>query len=303
MKRFKSKKVKKKNRLIKIVFIFFFFFSYAFVYKYLETKRLKEKILDENINYINFNITDYGIYKIKRIINNPVKLLNYNIRKVNTTTYNKQVKTTTNLKKVSTNDDEIKEPIIYLYNTHDTEKYIDYNVHDAAYYLNNKLNDNNIYSIMEDKSMKVFLDENNLKYYGSYKASRSYLTDAFNNNPSLKYFIDIHRDSAKIDKTLITKDNKKYARVLFIVGLDNPTNEKNLTNSKKLNEIINNKVPGISRGVITKQGKGVNGVYNQDFSENVFLIEIGGVDNTKEEVINTLNIVYESLIEYIRGMI
>ena len=50
-----------------------------------------------------------------------------------------------------------------------------------------------------------------------------------------------------------------------------------------------------------KQGYGVNGVYNQDFSPNVFLIEVGTKDSTKEEVINTINILKEALLEYIGG--
>ena len=52
-----------------------------------------------------------------------------------------------------------------------------------------------------------------------------------------------------------------------------------------------------------KQGAGVNGVYNQDFSPNVFLIEIGGTENTKEEVLNSINVLYEAIAEYIRGVV
>ena len=39
--------------------------------------------------------------------------------------------------------------------------------------------------------------------------------------PSLNYFIDIHRDSLTKDKTTVVIDDKEYAKVLFIVGLEN----------------------------------------------------------------------------------
>ena len=49
-------------------------------------------------------------------------------------------------------------------------------------------------------------------------------------------------------------------------------------------KIVKEIIPTISRNVAYHGGKGYNGVYNQDLSENVFLVEVGGKDNTKEEV-------------------
>ena len=40
---------------------------------------------------------------------------------------------------------------------------------------------------------------------------------------------------------------------------------------------LNENYKGISRGIYRKKGKGVNGVYNQDFSSYCFLIEVGGI--------------------------
>ena len=41
---------------------------------------------------------------------------------------------------------------------------------------------------------------------------------------------------------------------------------------------------GLSRGIFIKDRKSGNGVYNQDLSPNALLIEMGGVDNTPEEL-------------------
>lgn len=310
MKEFKAKKIRnkksKKKKVRFIIFTFFFFFAYIFMLKYLKNNQLKNTILKEDVNYINFNIQKESENIISKIINNPVKLLNQNVKNV------KQMNTETTETKVDNNQAKkvvneklivSKEPIIYIYNTHQTESYDGYSVYDAAYFLNQKLNNNGFSSYFEEQSVKTFLDNNNLKYYKSYTASRTYLDEARKKNPNLKYFFDIHRDSVSKNISTITYNDKSYAKILFVVGLDNPGNEKNKNNANRLNDIIKSKVPNISRGVTSHGGKGYNGVYNQDASENVFLIEVGGKDNTKEEVENTINVIYESIIEYIRGVV
>ena len=50
---------------------------------------------------------------------------------------------------------------------------------------------------------------------------------------------------------------------------------------------MNELYPGLSKGIYKKGGPGVNGVYNQDFSPYTILIEIGGYENTTNEVLNT----------------
>ena len=304
MKRFKSKKIRKKKKYIKLIFIFFFFFSYVFVLNYVKLKRLEYSVLDSNVNYVNFNISTYVKNKARSIINNPVLLLNIKSTNNNNVIEEKD-KNIVNVVTKTTINNEVKasEPLIYIYNTHQTEEYDNYNVCDAAKRLSDKLNNSEFTSIYEEKSVKVFLDNNNYKYYKSYQGSRTYINEAINAYPSLKYFFDIHRDSVFKEKSTINVNGISYAKILLIVGLDNPNNANNLNNANKLNSIILSKVNGISRGVITKGGKGVNGVYNQDISENVFLIEVGGVNNTKEEVDNTIDVINESIIEYIRGTV
>ena len=56
----------------------------------------------------------------------------------------------------------------------------------------------------------------------------------------------------------------------------------------------------ISRWILKKKGPGVNGIYNQDFSPETILIEVGGEKNTIDEVNNTLKIVAEVIRDYLR---
>jgi len=53
---------------------------------------------------------------------------------------------------------------------------------------------------------------------------------------------------------------------------------------------LNEMVPGISRGVIGKKGDHVDGIYNQDLAENMVLIELGGIENTQEEINRTISL-------------
>ena len=305
MKEFKAKKINNKKKKLKkirlVIFTFFFFFAYVFMIKYLENNKLKKSVLDEDVNYVNFNVSKLVESKINKVINNPSTLLNNTIKNV------KQVEVETKKTSVSDkkNENSIKkeEPVIYIYNTHQTEEYFDYSVYEAAKKLNDMLNKNSYTSYFEEQSVKVFLEQNDMKYYKSYTASRKYLGDAIIKYPSLTYFFDIHRDSVLKNKSTLSYNDKSYAKVLFVVGTDNPNNQINYENANKLNELIKSKVPNISRGIAKHGGKGYNGVYNQDVSENTFLIEIGGKENTKEEVENTINIIYEAILEYVRGVI
>lgn len=201
-----------------------------------------------------------------------------------------------------------RSPTVYIYNTHQTESYLydkvnnynlDYNVMFASYILKEYLNDYNILSFVESASIKKVLNENNLIYKDSYKASRILLEESIINYPTLKYFIDLHRDSSVYEKTTCVIDNKSYAKILFVLGLENKNYLENEKMINSLNERLIKVNSCLSRGITKKSGVGVDGVYNQDFNNNAILIELGGQYNTITEVNNTLKIFAKVLAEYI----
>lgn len=207
---------------------------------------------------------------------------------------------------------EIKEPIIYLYNSHQTEGYqknnnASYNITPsvlmASYILRESLNDLGIPALVETNDITEILRINNWKYSYSYAASKILMKDAMEKNPSLKYFIDIHRDSVSYDATTTTINDKKYAKILFIIGKDHASYEENLKMANTLNDYIKEHYPTLTRGVLTKGGKGVNGIYNQDVSPNAILIELGGQYNNIIEVNNTITILAEAINSFIKGEI
>lgn len=205
---------------------------------------------------------------------------------------------------------EVTEPIVYLYNTHQLEEYkqenqesynVTPNVMMLSYIVREKLNDKGIPTIVEENDVSAFLQANNWSYASSYKVTRLLMEDAKTKNPTLKYFIDLHRDSVSKSISTATINGKNYAKILFIIGLENPNYQENLTVTTTINNMLEEKYPGITRGIYKKEGKGVNGVYNQDFDKNTILFEVGGPENTIEEVLNTADAISTVLAEYIKG--
>ncbi len=205
---------------------------------------------------------------------------------------------------------EITEPIVYLYNTHQLEEYkqenqesynVTPNVMMLSYIVREKLNDKGIPTVVEENDVSAFLQTNNWSYSSSYKVTKLLMEDAKAKNPSLKYFIDLHRDSVSRNISTVTIEGKSYAKILFIIGLENPNYQENLNVTTTINEMLEEKYPGITRGIYKKEGKGVNGVYNQDFDKNTILFEVGGPENTIEEVLNSADAIANVLAEYIKG--
>lgn len=195
-------------------------------------------------------------------------------------------------------------PLIYIYNTHDREEYkntsgLTPTVKVVNNILKEKFNSNEINVLVEDRSIRDLLTLNNWSYSYSYKASRVYIDDVKSNYPSIKYFIDVHRDSLEKSRTTVTINDKSYASILFIVGLENPTYQSNLNFTETINNKLNEKYPNLSKGILKKSGPGVNGVYNQDVSGYSILIEVGGYENNVYEVLNSTLAFYECFMEVI----
>jgi len=286
MKKFKTKRNKRNYKFI-IILLSFIIFVVLFIY--LSGLKL-EKNYDNFINYLynnlgitneknpqplnylmnnlDFLISDYLFYEEDVIVKNEVF------------------------------------PRVYIYNTHDQEMYkenndfnVKANVITASFMLKDALLKYNIESFVEEERVSNHLGDKN--YSDSYKISRKFLENAILKNNDYEYFIDIHRDSVKKEHTQITIDGKEYAKIMFVLGLENENYQENKQLISKMNNYFNEFYPGLSRGIFEKSGKGVNGVYNQDFHKNTMLIEIGGVDSNLNSVFNSTEIIAKCLYDII----
>lgn len=289
--------------LVVIIIIISFVITFKVLYDKIEIK------VDNN-KYIDFLVKDtfsnYNLNDIKRLSSTEFLLkYSFGIEKVNTGT---NVDIVTPVIKDKEEKNTNSKPKVYIFNTHQTEGYnsnfleafnINNTVYLASHILGEYLSDLGVATIVEENSIIDVLNTNGWKYGYSYKASRILLENAYKKNPSLDFFIDLHRDAASYDRTVTEIDGKKYAKILFVVGLEHDSYEPNLQLAKKLNEKIKKIAPTLSRGVLEKKGPGVNGKYNQDFNKNTILIEVGGQYNYIEEVNNTLKIIAKVIYEYL----
>lgn len=132
----------------------------------------------------------------------------------------------------------------------------------------------------------------------AYKLSREIAASALKKNQNIKYLFDLHRDAARRKETTITLNSKPYAQLMFVIGKENKDFEKNKTMATQIHNMLEERYPGLSRGVIGKQGAGTNGKFNQDLSNNAILIEVGGVDNTLEELHRSMEALAEVFADY-----
>ncbi|MFS0765022.1 MULTISPECIES: stage II sporulation protein P [Peribacillus] len=203
--------------------------------------------------------------------------------------------------------------VVEIYHSHNRESYLPYlkgvTNPDLAYH--SKINitklgermvedmaDKGIGSSLDKTDIMGNLNNKGLNYAKSYQESRKSVQTALANNKDLEYIIDIHRDSKRKKHTTINIKGKDYAKIAFVVGGNNPNFEKNAALANKLHKALEKKYPGISRGVMKQGGAGHNGVYNQDLSGNAMLLEIGGVDNTFEEMYLTVDAFTEVFSEF-----
>ncbi len=280
MNRFDTRNIK--NKAIKYLIVLLIIFSYYFILKNTNFLDIIKEKIENKYNNSEINIEKLKTEIVYKSLNKIVDLTDINISK--------------NISLSSNN-------LVYIYNTHDTEKYTlpftsDYSIIPdvtlVSKMLKEYLKSYNIDSYIEISKTKDYLKKNKLKYSDSYEASRYYLEKNLNKN--YKLIIDIHRDSLRHKYTLYEKDNKKYARILFIIGSSNKNYKKNKEVAENLNNRLNSKYKGISRGVTIREDT----AYNQDLNERIILVKIGGIDNTLEELNNTIEVFSKVINDYIK---
>ncbi len=288
-----------------IVFISVYFYIDLFINTNLNTFIVNE-INSKYESITKGEIKDSLLYlPLNKIITlNDIKISNSH-KVIDIENDNSDKNTNEKVNENTTNVSEtVKDYKVYIYNTHDTEKYSmpfisDYSITPdvkiASYILKDYLNDLGIDSIVETKSINDYLKKNNLDYKGCYDASRTYMKEASKNN-DFKIYIDLHRDSVKHKYTLYEKNNKKYAKIMFVLTTKHKNYKENEKFVNELNNMINDKYNGLSRGIMKRNDV----IFNQDLSSHAILVELGGIDNTLEEINNTLEVFASILNEYIK---
>ncbi|WP_251402867.1 stage II sporulation protein P [Ureibacillus chungkukjangi] len=189
--------------------------------------------------------------------------------------------------------------VVYIYHTHSRESFLPYlkntfkpeeayhskaNITLVGKMLGSALESYGVGTKVDTSDIVQLLKAKNLDYGSSYDLSGEIVRAAQSENRNLDYFIDVHRDSLRKENTSIEINGLKYASLLFVVGTGHANYEKNLAFANELQSMLDTIYPGLSKGILQKSSSQGNGVYNQDLSPNSIILEIGGVDNTVEEL-------------------
>lgn len=224
-------------------------------------------------------------------------------------------KTDTNKDKKQPSQTTGKRQVAFIYHTHSWESYLPLlnltnnpNPNKATSSVTNisilgdrfreQLENEGIGAVNDKTDVGERLISKGLNDTSSYKMSREVVQEAMASNRELQYFFDLHRDSARKNVTTKAIGDKSYAKLAFVIGKGNKNYAKNLQLATALHEAINKKYPGVSRGVIQKGFQTGNGIYNQDLSGQAILIEVGGVDNTSEELNRSIDVLAKAFSEY-----
>lgn len=151
-----------------------------------------------------------------------------------------------------------------------------------------------------DVDVMTVMKQNGKTFQQAYETVRPYIAEELKTN---KYdlIIDIHRDSASYDKTTVVHKSVSYAKAAFVIGAENPNYKVNKSYASAISDSMNKIIPKISKGIIEKKGNGVDGVYNQDLAKEFILIEIGGIDNTEDEVYRTVAVLAQAVANSLKG--
>jgi len=197
-----------------------------------------------------------------------------------------------------------KEPVVYIYHSHNIESFIpeipaqktDYmvnsqtkNVTLVGKELSRALKEMQINSIHDETDIAGILKQRGLHFPDSYKVSRENLQQALAENDSIRMVFDIHRDSTKRRESTIEIKGQDYARIKFVVSKTSGNYETNKRFATQLHEQLEELYPGLSIGVIEK-GVNPQNTYNQELHDNSVLLEMGGIENTLEEMYRTTDI-------------
>lgn len=204
-------------------------------------------------------------------------------------------------------------PLVLIYHTHTTEGYADtstsgsYRSHDPE---GNMLAIGKIlWSVLEAEGIKsVHLTQmfDAKDFNSAYPSSSEAVAQAMATYPSIKYVIDLHRDSitdetgANISASFTYKGTEA-AQMMFVVGTDEGGSghsawRQNLTTILHLQDMLYTAAPDSVRPINLRSAS-----FYQDKTPGAMLVEVGSSGNTLTEAKRSAAVFGCTLAEYITG--
>lgn len=290
---------------------------------------IKDKLMSENVfvelpeDLVELEITDIKEEKvIEEIEEEEIKIEGPDIKSVtldwknefkNNTKYSVDIES---LKKENLSFDVEYEGVeVLIYHTHTTETYTKLDDDEYEYSGDFRTLDKNynvvkvgskVKELLEKKGIGVYHDQE-IYDYPSYNLSYSKAGKAISaltkRYKKANVVLDIHRDALgtkeQIYKPVVNIGGEDVAQILLVVG----SNQGGLTHGKwrenlkfalKIQQIANEKYPGLCRYVILRKER-----FNQHVAPGALIVEMGATGNTMDEVLRSAELFTDILTEVI----
>lgn len=209
------------------------------------------------------------------------------------------------------------EPRVLILHTHTSESYTkapgeSYSETSAFRTLDEKYNmlsiGDKLASLLEEGGITVIHDREFYDYpayNGSYNRARAAIEAYLKEYPSICMVLDIHRDaSGDIDnqmKTAIGVDGVECARLMLVMGTDasgltHPKWRENLALGLKLQVLLENIAPGISRPISLRAQR-----FNEDMTTGSMIVEVGAAGDSHDAAMNAMPLLAQAILALARG--
>lgn len=182
------------------------------------------------------------------------------------------------------------------YRTLDTQ----YNMISVGDRLAQLLEDGGV-EVIHDRSMHDYPS-----YTDAYSQSRKSIKEYLKQYPDICLVLDLHRDALQDSKGnqvgyTVSINGEKAARVMLVVGTDvgglkHPKWQQNMALAVKLHAQLEKTAPGICRPISFRSQR-----FNQDLSTGALILEVGAAGNTRQEALNSIEPVAQSILALARG--
>lgn len=200
-------------------------------------------------------------------------------------------------------------PTVLIYHTHTTEAYAKSALYSYIETSEWRTNDNTMNIVAVGERLKQLLSEYGItalhdttnheppKLATSYSRSVETMEKYKAQYPSLKLFIDVHRDAYGDEeagrKDVVIIDGKEVAKLMFVVGTgegatgtgfkEKPDFPSNYALAKALNSELSKFDNELARKIRVKTGR-----YNQHVASHCLLVEVGHNANTLDQALNAV---------------
>lgn len=163
-------------------------------------------------------------------------------------------------------------------------------------------------SLLEEGGIQVIHDREMYdypSYNGSYSLARTAIEGWLTQFPSIVLVLDLHRDASgdirNQLKTAISLDGEECTRLMLVMGTDaagssHPHWQENLAVGLKLQVLLENAAPGITRPISLRAQR-----FNQDLTTGSMIVEVGAAGDSHDAALRAMTVLAQAILALAQG--